>query len=204
MNTRPRVRWFALTGTPGTGKTAIAAALRARGLFVLSLSELAEDCGAVEGPDERRPGTRIVDEDVLADAFASVRATFRPYRQGKGPRWAGCEGHYAHDMPVESVLILRTAPWVLQKRLLDRGWAREKVRENMEAEAFGIITSEAEAPRGARSFERRLAEIDTSTDVASVSAAKVLAWLRMRGDSLPSGVFSPQMGRWPLDALPFP
>lgn len=126
-----------LTGTPGTGKTAVAEELRRRGVPVVDLAQLADDCGAIEGVDEVRQ-SRIVDEVILADAWETAAAVL----EGLVPLVA-CEGHYAHDVPVDLVVVLRCEPRALVARLAARGWPEAKVRENVEAEAMGIVAYEA-------------------------------------------------------------
>lgn len=56
------------------------------------------------------------------------------------------EGHYADIVPssfVNVVIILRTHPEVLSKRLEAKGWSEKKVRENVQAEILGSCTFNA-------------------------------------------------------------
>ena len=50
------------------------------------------------------------------------------------------EGHIAHDFGVDekvnTVIVLRTRPSVLRKRLNKRRWSDSKIQENVEAEAL--------------------------------------------------------------------
>lgn len=67
---------------------------------------------------------------------------------GGGPE-GGCghhtiiEGHLSHNLPADIIVVLRTSVPVLRGRLEERGYPREKVLENLEAEALGVITLEA-------------------------------------------------------------
>ncbi len=57
------------------------------------------------------------------------------------------DGHYAQDAvsprDAEAVIVLRRAPWVLAEELRDRGYAPDKVWENVEAEALAVCLAEA-------------------------------------------------------------
>jgi adenylate kinase len=52
------------------------------------------------------------------------------------------EGHVSHLLPVDMIIVLRCSPKVLKERLEARDWSPEKVKENLEAEAMGVITQE--------------------------------------------------------------
>ena len=53
------------------------------------------------------------------------------------------EGHLSHFVPADLTIILRTSPVELEKRLKKKGWSEKKIKENIEAEAIGVISSEA-------------------------------------------------------------
>src|SRR5881396_3732915 len=120
----------ALTGTPGTGKSTVAAELARRGYTVVLLDRFAEEHKLISGFDEAR-GTKEVDVEAL-DRELRVPA-----------KVAFLVGHYAHLLSVNLAVVLRCRPKVLADRLRARGWADAKVRENVEAEAIDAITQEA-------------------------------------------------------------
>jgi adenylate kinase len=153
----PRVP-VALTGTPGTGKSSVAAALRGRRTS-LEVSEwaLASHAGRRRGRgvavDLARLPRRLPDVDLLV-------------------------GHLAHLVPVRDVIVLRCHPIELLRRLraARRGSDAER-RANAEAEALDFVLWEALRPG------RRVWEIDTSgRSVADVARAVDRAW-RRRGPS---------------------
>ncbi len=131
---------IALTGTPGTGKTAVAAELARRGFNVLDLNGLLVPYRLER--DEAR-GSWVVDVERAA-------------RELELPRDCVLEGHLSHFFDVDWVAVLRCSPGELELRLKGRGWPPEKVRENVEAEALGIISSEA------RELHRNVCDIDTT------------------------------------------
>ncbi|MCH2440743.1 MAG: adenylate kinase family protein [Candidatus Poseidoniia archaeon] len=154
---------LALTGTPGTGKTTLAQMLeRPR----LQLSDYYEACS--DSRDEG--GEWLVDLERLAQAVA----------RDADPE-AIIEGHLAHRLGLcETIAVLRCHPDELRERLADRGYAEAKLRENLEAEALGIITSEA-LEAGAD-----VHELDTTGQPPAASATSLESILA-GGKSYPPG-----------------
>ncbi|MCD6383681.1 MAG: adenylate kinase family protein [Thermoplasmata archaeon] len=122
---------ISLTGTPGTGKSNVSNVLESKGYPVLHLNEYIREKGLGEGWDEERESV-IVDPNVLSQKVVDV------LREG-----AIVEGHLSHYLSPEVCVVLRTSPTILYNRLIRRGYNERKARENAEAEALGIITSEA-------------------------------------------------------------
>lgn len=143
----------AITGTPGAGKTTLAALLEAQGERVLQLATWARRHGAVNGRDEADDAD-VIDMDILE------RAPLPP----------DCfvDGHLAHLLPVDEVWLLRCDPAVLRPRLEARGYSPSKVQENWEAEAMDLLLQEALAT-GARVVQR---------DATRRSAEELLAEFR--------------------------
>jgi len=138
---------IALTGTPGTGKTAAAKKLHEMGYQVLHIHDLVD--GFTIGYDEKRE-SNIIDEDAMARYVQELDA----------PRLI-IEGHVSHLLGCDAIIVLRCHPEELRKRLACKRWKEEKIQENVEAEALDIILE--------RALERheRVWEIDTTgkTDV---------------------------------------
>ncbi len=115
-----------ITGVPGTGKSSVAKLLD---LNFIELNEFSEKNGCTKGRDNKRK-VKVVDVECLKEKLQSFKdAIF--------------VGHYSHLLPCDIVIVLRTNPEILRKRLKGRNYDEEKIRENMEAEALGIITQEA-------------------------------------------------------------
>ncbi|QSZ66597.1 adenylate kinase [Methanofollis aquaemaris] len=114
-----------ITGTPGTGKSTVAEVLADRGRRVVHATETVGPF--VLGDDPERD-TMVVDAEAWAAAFEPVDGVV--------------EGHLAHLLPCDRIVVLRCRPDLLEERLAARGYAREKVRENAEAEALDVILIE--------------------------------------------------------------
>ena len=146
----------ALTGTPGTGKTTVGRLLEKRGFNVLFLTEFIKENNISSERDEERD-CLVVDMDALEDAVSDhIRSLEKSIltRNGNAGK-AGqekkvsekdsvliIESHMAHYL-CDHAIVFRTHPSVLEKRLAERGYSSEKVRENAMAEALDIILCEA-------------------------------------------------------------
>jgi adenylate kinase len=114
-----------ITGTPGTGKSMIGEELARRGHTVIHLTDTVGPY--VSGNDEERDA-RIIDGDRWAAEFVPVDGFV--------------EGHIAHLLPCDRIVVLRCRPDVLKERLSLRKYREEKVRENSDAEALDVCLIE--------------------------------------------------------------
>jgi len=114
-----------ITGTPGTGKSMIADELSKRGHTVVHLTDTIGSY--VTGEDEDRDA-QIVDVDRWAQEFVPVDGFV--------------EGHFAHLLPCDLIIVLRCRPDELKQRLHQRKYRDKKIRENIEAEALDVILIE--------------------------------------------------------------
>ncbi len=124
---------FALTGTPGTGKSTLSAELRLRGHDVVDGKGFIRENGLLGEYDEERD-TYEVDLDALNDALA-------PFRDD--PEVHLLDSHLSHFMDSSGIIVLRCSPSVLADRLRARGYSESKVRENVQAEILDEILCEA-------------------------------------------------------------
>jgi len=152
---------IAISGTPGTGKTSITELLK-NNFKIVHLNNLAKEKGCLKGYDRKRK-VRIVDYKCLDDKIDDVSDIV-------------IESHYAHLMHFDVLIILRTKPDILRKRLIDKGFSIQKINENLEAEALGVISEES------MDFLDRAFEIDTSFITAQVAADLALKIIAERPD----------------------
>ncbi len=119
---------YAVTGTPGVGKTSACALVKS--LQVVHVNDLVDELGLVSGYDRKRK-TREVDVLRLARAVAKIEGDMI------------LEGHLSHMLGVDVAIVLRCSPKILEKRLRKKGWDERKIRENVEAEAVDVVLVEA-------------------------------------------------------------
>jgi len=121
---------IAVSGTPGVGKTTLSKILAQKlGYEYINIKELAEERGI-----GKRVGEELeIDMEKLAEV---IEREFR----GKN---AVLDSHLSHLLPADLVVVLRLSPEVLLKRLMERGYRKEKLGENLEAELVDVCLIEA-------------------------------------------------------------
>ena len=80
------------------------------------------------------------------------------------------DGHLSHNLPVDSVILLRCRPDVLESRLKNRNWSEEKIVENVECELLSTIAGELDD-------KISTIEIDTTNMKTSEIWGEVNEWL---------------------------
>lgn len=152
---------IAISGTPCTGKTEVARELAKRlGWKLIELNRLAAQKNLYSGYDKKRK-CRIVDIDGLAKEIEKMHG-----------QDLVLESHYAHEMPCDFVVILRTNPGELRKRMKAKGWSREKVEENVEVEIMEVCKTEA------LNLGKRIFEFDTTNKKPGEVAEEITRKLR--------------------------
>ncbi|PKL69938.1 MAG: adenylate kinase [Methanomicrobiales archaeon HGW-Methanomicrobiales-1] len=146
-----------ITGTPGTGKSLIGDELARRGHTVVHLTATVGPY--VIGDDEERDA-QVIDVDRWADEFVPVNGFV--------------EGHIAHLLPCDKIVVLRCRPDELKKRLAQRKYREMKIRENAEAEALDVCLIET-----ADEFEpSQIFELDTTGQDAAYCADRIEGFYR--------------------------
>lgn len=145
----------AITGTPGTGKSSVSRELARRGFTVVDAARLAFEKGFAVRP-KRTGAPAIVD-------IARLRKVQLP----KGDL-VFISSHFSHLLKSDIAIVLRCSPSILKARLEGRKWRKEKVMENVEAEAIDLITVEA-IQRCKKVFE-----VDTTSIDAKEASRQIL------------------------------
>lgn len=170
---------IAVTGTPGTGKTALCKALSGS-YHVFTLQDLAEqhECiGAIDSADDSAP----VDIHLLSEKW-----------QYEGEETCFIDGHLSHFLDVDAIVVLRCNPSELEKRLESRDYSPAKVSANVEWELISGTWSEL------LEFEISVPvlELDSTLMSAEELQTQVESWIENQSPSLSLEELSSQAIDW--------
>ncbi|MBI5228158.1 AAA family ATPase [Candidatus Micrarchaeota archaeon] len=154
-----------LTGCPGTGKSTIAKALAAElGLELVDIK-------------------KIVNKNKLADKKHEVDLVllFKRLAFLKKKNNYLVEGHLACEikLPNDLVIVLRTNPATLKKRLAKRKYGKQKLEENILAEVLDYCTQRVEAV-----YRKKPLELDTSAQSVKNSITKIKKAIKQKKKSI--------------------
>ncbi len=161
-----------ITGTPGTGKTKIAAKLaKMLDIKLISIKDVVEQ----EKIFRVREGEKVVDTAVLDRVLKKALKNENDYV---------VEGHLACEvkMPCNYVFVLRTHPDELKKRLSGRRYSKEKLDGNLMSEMLDYCEQ-----RVSRVYGKKPIEIDTTGATILDSARRIAEMIRnkkKKGDSV--------------------
>ncbi|QLC50906.1 AAA family ATPase [Methanolobus zinderi] len=123
-----------ITGTPGTGKTAVTELLEKKRKYqVIHLNELIRKERLYSEMDRERDCV-VADMDLVEKRVKELVNRIYPLTL--------IDSHLSHYI-ADTVIVLRTRPDILQERLSKRGYSVEKVEENLDAEALDVILVES-------------------------------------------------------------
>ncbi|MEM0155012.1 MAG: AAA family ATPase [Thermoplasmataceae archaeon] len=99
-----------ISGVPGSGKTTICSLLVSKGMDCRSANRVAEDLDCISNG--------AVDIDKMRSRMPQVDVL---------------EGHYAHLLGCEAVIILTAREDIIRERLSARGYLNEKIETNIDS-----------------------------------------------------------------------
>ncbi|MEM3422557.1 MAG: adenylate kinase family protein [Candidatus Bilamarchaeaceae archaeon] len=167
-----------VTGVPGTGKSEISRRLAGMlGLEYISLSELIDRQAAAEIED----GEKVVD-------IKKLQKIVEDYFIGKDNYVV--ESHLACEVviPADYVIVLRTHPDVLRKRLEARKYSKSKVDENIEAELLDYCVQ-----RVMDVYLWRPIEVDTTKTTPLKAAQKIALAIKYKKRVIDEVNYSPEL-----------
>lgn len=125
-----------ISGTPGTGKTSLSKAITGKlNAKLISLNDLVLQNDFIKSYDSKRD-TYVFDEKALIKSIISLIKSIDP----KKVNFLIIEGHFSDIIPekfINFIIILRCHPDELSKRLIKKGYNKEKVIENVQSEILG-------------------------------------------------------------------
>lgn len=154
-----------ITGVPGTGKTTIAKLLQEKlGVIHIEVTKFAISEGEIQNTDDKRK-TLIVNMKTLSAKLIEV------IKESK--KKAIIDSHYSPELIqtifVEKLFVLRRAPWEIKEVLEKRGYSKDKILENIEAEILGTCLHDAFLHHP----KEKICEID-NTDRSSSDTAELI------------------------------
>ncbi|MBI5224741.1 adenylate kinase family protein [Candidatus Micrarchaeota archaeon] len=149
-----------ITGTPGTGKTAIAKMLgKELGCTVLHVNDILKG---------KKLYSKIINGEYVAN-FGGLKKYLKKSLEDKN---IILESHLLceMDLPADLVIVLRCSPQEIEKRLLKRKYPLEKVRENGLSELLDYCQIKAISNYG-----NKVMQIDATRKIGT---AKIMAEIR--------------------------
>ncbi|AIF69927.1 kinase [Palaeococcus pacificus DY20341] len=121
---------IAVSGTPGVGKTTVSKLLAEKlGYEYVNIKDFA----IARGMGEK------VGEELELDIDELSRAVEEELKD----RNVVLDSHLSHLLPADQVIILRAHPKIVGERLSERGYSKQKLSENVEAELVDVCLVEA-------------------------------------------------------------
>ena len=140
---------IAITGTPGTGKTTLAKALAKKLTYkYMDVNKIINKHNISEGYDKKRK-TKIIDIKKLNKYLIKEIINFKESNAKKfNKKFNGLiiDSHLSHYLPKkynDLCIVTKCNLKILEKRLQNKGYGREKIRENLDAEIFDICLNES-------------------------------------------------------------
>jgi len=148
-----------LTGTPGTGKSMISDLLekKFKNCKVLRLNDLINN---------EKIWTKKENNSKVVNLTLLKKSVINKIRILKKSNFSLLiiEGHLACELklPVDAVIVLRTNPKIILKRLKRRDYPKEKISENIQSEILDYCTQRSES-----NFNDKVYELDSSGSLNS-------------------------------------
>ena len=138
-----------VTGTPGTGKTALSKKLAKKlGFYYIDVNKIISKHKLSEGYDQKRK-TKVIGVGKLNKALVKVISALTKKHINERPTQLDgiiIDSHLSHYLPrkfVDFCIVTKCDIKELNKRLKKKRFHKEKIKENIEAEIFDVCLNEA-------------------------------------------------------------
>lgn len=146
-----------VSGTPGTGKTALSKKLAKRlHYYYLDVNKIISKYSLSEGYDRKRR-TKIIDVKKLVKFLISEIKNFK--KSDKKFSGIMVDSHLSHYLPrryVDFCIVTKCNINELNKRLKKKKFHKNKIQENTQAEIFDVCLNEA------KQMKHKIIVIDTT------------------------------------------
>ena len=137
------MKTITVTGTPGTGKTALSKELAKKlDFYYLDVNRLISNYKLSDGYDKKRR-TKIVDINKLNKKIINQLKSLKNINEYGG---IIIDSHLSHYLPrkyVDLCIVTKCDIKELNKRLKKKKFSKDKIKENLQAEIFDICYNEA-------------------------------------------------------------
>jgi adenylate kinase len=141
-----------ITGTPGVGKTTISNSLydeliKNNECYLISINDIAIENDLILEYNKEKD-FKVVDIDKLNEKFNTIIIN-KLKNQNNGnnsnkKKIVILDGHLSHlCSKCDKIIVLRLDPNILEKRLIERNYSTDKIKDNLESEALAICSYEA-------------------------------------------------------------
>ncbi len=158
---------IAVTGSVGTGKTALSGKLAGMLNYRhIDANKIIRKYGLSEGYDAKRK-TRIIGANKLNRALIREIGSLKKNKNILG---VVIDSHLSHYLPAKYVnlcIVTKSGLGILNKRLKKRKYSQDKIRENLDAEIFDVCLNEA------RDNKHNILIIDTSRGISNKAIASI-------------------------------
>ncbi len=127
-----------VTGTPATGKTVVAKkiAKKIKAKYI-DINKIISQYKLIDGYDKKRK-SKIIDTKKLNKVLIDL------IKKSKNNLVIDSHlSHYLDKKYVDLCIVTKCDLKVLEKRLKKRGYSKDKIRENLDAEIFDVCLNEA-------------------------------------------------------------
>ncbi|MHA1793571.1 MAG: adenylate kinase family protein [Promethearchaeota archaeon] len=142
-----KMKIIVISGVPGVGKTTIASLLSSKlDSIVIDLTQFVKDKGLNDEWDDKL-NTYLVDENKARDALLLRIKEFKSRTKHGHVIIEGLFSDLIADL-ADLAIVLRVEPFILERRLLKRGYSKEKIMENVQSEILGTCTFHMKKVKG--------------------------------------------------------